>query len=128
MRPWKNCEVDDAIYLKSGSESVHIFFTFTFALEIEIKGKEESGSFEKGHDKEQFELVVKRVAYEDRLAALLDDDGGQSSQDRWKKPAPQAKWKEVSHTVGLLALCEKSHTSKSFLESGAYTAITKTAP
>ena len=27
------------------------------------------------------------------------DDGGQSSQDKWKKPVLQAKWKELSRTT-----------------------------
>ena len=38
--------------------------------EIEIKGEKESGSFEEGHEQEKGKLVIKRMAYEDKVAAL----------------------------------------------------------
>ena len=60
--------------------------------------KQNLAVFQKGHDQEKFELVIKRVAYEDRLATPLDDDGGQSSQERWKKPAPGRSGKKL-HTL-----------------------------
>ena len=37
----------------------------------------------------------------------LVDDGGQNSQDRWKKPAPYAKWKEVSRLAEELEMLAK---------------------
>ena len=35
------------------------------------------------------------------------DDGGHSSQDKWRKPARQATWKEVSHTVEEMEMMSK---------------------
>ena len=45
---------------------------------------------------------------------------GQSSQDKWRKPAPQAKSKEVSHTVeelGMIAKEKKGPLDQSCKES-----------
>ena len=62
--------MDGAIHFKSENESVHFLLSFSFTIEIEVKGETGFGGLEKGHDKEQCEVVIKRVAYEDRLAAV----------------------------------------------------------
>ena len=43
------------------------------------------------------------------------EDAGQSSQDKWKRSKPRAKWKEISHNVeelGVLLKEKKTHGSK----------------
>ena len=64
--------------------------------------------------------TIKRVANKDRLAALSLMTGAQSSQDKWKKPAPRANWKAVSRTVeelGVMAKDKKGTWVKSCRES-----------
>ena len=102
----RNETLDGAICCKLENESVYIFLTFSLTLEIEIKGEEESSSFEDSHGKGKCKLVNERKACEDPLAAL-PCNGGQSSQEKWKKPALPAKWKEVSHTVEELGMLAK---------------------
>ena len=86
------------------SDFIFVAFSVTREIGVEIKGKEESCSFEENHGKKEFELVIKRVAREDKLAVFSPDNASQSSQDKWKKPAPRSKWKEVSRTVEELGM------------------------
>ena len=51
--------------------------------------------------------VIKRVANETRWRPSPVDEGVHSSQEKWKKPTPRAKWKEVSCTAEELAMLEK---------------------
>ena len=45
-------------------------FPFSITFEIEVKGAKEFGSTQESLDKEQIELVIKRVANEDGMAVL----------------------------------------------------------
>ena len=107
MSPWKISELDDAIYLKPESESVHIFFTFSLTPETEINGaKRNLAEFKKSMTRKHASWSSRGWHAQTSWQHSPVDNGGQSSQDKWKKPAPLAKWTEVSHPVeelGMLA-------------------------
>ena len=89
------------IFQKEKWECPHLLHLHPHPSEINVKGEKDFVSFEKGHDRAKFELVIKRVANEDWLALLSRwREVKIQTQDKWKKPAPRAKWKDVSHNNG----------------------------
>ena len=117
MRPWEIGEVDDAIYFKLGKESVCISFIF---------------SLTPARVKKNLDVVKKAVTRKNTCWSSRGwltktswqrsrvDDECQSCQDKWRKPAPQAKSKEVSQTVeelGMMAKEKKGPLVKSCKES-----------
>ena len=99
MRPGEFCEVDDAFCFKRKNESFYFPVIFSRTSEIEIKGEEASSSLE------ERAMTRKNASWSSRewhskrnWQRSPFDAGAQSSQDKWRKPAPRTYWKEVSHT------------------------------
>ena len=78
-----------------------VFLPIALALEIENEVfYKEFGSIEKSHDKDKIRAGHRKDGRRGPDGStLLVDDGGQSSQDHWKRPASHGKWKEFFNVV-----------------------------
>ena len=80
------CELDGTRCLKRNDESLHLTITASLNSKAEIKSQENLA-------------VLKKSYVEEERKSCSIEVGGRSSQDKWKNPKPQVKWKGISHNV-----------------------------
>ena len=100
-------EMDGTFCLKRHDERLCITILISFKSKAGIKEPGKNLTVLKGAMPKERRVVIEKLAFETQLAGSPIEDGGQSSQDKWKNPKHRVKWKEISHIVAELGLLVK---------------------